>query len=102
MMKRMLISALMLCVLFASVVGTVEAQNKRTGTAAATELLIPVGARYLAMGGSPIASATGIEAVHYNPAGLGLLKNSAEGMFSSMSYIADINVSYGADRKSVV
>lgn len=96
MMKRMLISALMLCVLFASVVGTVEAQNKRTGTAAATELLIPVGARYLAMGGSPIASATGIEAVHYNPAGLGLLKNSAEGMFSSMSYIADINVSYGA------
>lgn len=96
MINRIMISALMLCVLFAGVVGTVDAQNKRTGTSAASELLIPVGARYMAMGGSTIANAVGIEAVHYNPAGLGLMRTSAEGMFSSMSYIADINVNYGA------
>jgi hypothetical protein len=96
MTKRMMVTALMLGVLFAGVVGTVEAQNKRTGTSAAPELLIPVGARYLAMGSSSIADAVGVEAIHFNPAGLGLLKTSAEGMFSSMSYIADINVSYGA------
>lgn len=96
MTKRMMISALVLGVLFAGVVGTADAQNKRTGTSAAPELLIPVGARYLAMGSSSLASATGVEAIHFNPAGLGQLKTAAEGMFSSMSYIADINVSYGA------
>lgn len=96
MTKKMLISALVFGVLFAGVVGTADAQNKRTGTSAAPELLIPVGARYLAMGSASLANATGVEAIHFNPAGLGLLKNSAEGMFSSMSYIADISVSYGA------
>ncbi|MDL1891362.1 PorV/PorQ family protein [Sphingobacteriales bacterium CHB3] len=96
MTKKMLISALVFGVLFAGVVGTADAQNKRTGTSAAPELLIPVGARYLAMGSSSLANSMGVEAVHYNPAGLGLLTRSAEGMFSSMSYIADINVTYGA------
>lgn len=96
MMKNLFIGALMLCVLSVGMVGTMDAQNKRTGTAAAPELLIPVGARYLAMGSSSIANTAGVEAIHYNPAGLGLMKPSAEGMFSSMSYIADITVSYGA------
>jgi hypothetical protein len=96
MMKRIFIGALMLSVLSVGMVGTMDAQNKRTGTAAAPELLIPVGARYLAMGSSSIANSIGVEAIHFNPAGLGLMKPSAEGMFSSMSYIADITVSYGA------
>lgn len=96
MMNKMLISALLLCVLSVGMVGTVDARNKRTGTAAAPELLIPVGARYLAMGSANVANAIGVEAIHFNPAGLGLMKPSAEGMFSSMSYIADITVSYGA------
>lgn len=87
---------LALCVAMAGVFGSVEAQNKRTGTAAATELLIPVGARDLAMGGSTIATSNGVEAMYWNPAGLGRLKSSAEGMFSTMNYIADIGVSYGA------
>lgn len=72
------------------------AQNKRVGTAAATQLLIPVGARGFAMGGSSVAVAHGVEAIHWNPAGLGRMDHSAEGLFSTMSYIADINVSYGA------
>lgn len=96
MKNRFFVIVLLLCVVATFVAGTAEAQNKRTGTAAASELLIPVGARGLAMGGSTISSASGVEAIHWNPAGLGTLKGSAEGMFSSMSYIADVNVSYGA------
>jgi hypothetical protein len=72
------------------------AQNKRIGTAAASELLIPIGGRDFAMGGSSMATSKGVEAIFWNPAGLGRMSNSAEGMFSSMSYIADIGVNYGA------
>lgn len=95
MKQRILFGALLLCVVLL-VTGTVIAQNQRTGTSAAPELLIPVGARDLALGGSSIAITQGVEAIHWNPAGLGRLTRSAEGMFSSMSYIADIKVSYGA------
>jgi len=70
--------------------------SKRSGTSAATQLLIPVGARDLAMGGASIANSEGVEAIHWNVAGLGRIQSSAEGMFSNMSYIADIGVNYGA------
>lgn len=70
--------------------------NKRIGTAAATELLIPVGGRGLAMGGAMVSTAVGVDALHWNPAGLARMAGSAEGMFSNMSYIADISVNYGA------
>ena len=72
------------------------AQSKRVGTGAATQLLIPVGARDMALGGSSIANAKGAEAMYWNPAGLGRMQNSAEGLFSTMSYIADIGISHGA------
>jgi hypothetical protein len=91
-----IVKILLLCVVILSLFVTAEAQNKRIGTSAAPELLIPVGARDLAMGGSTIANSYGTEAIYWNPAGLGHLSYSAEGMFSTMSYIADINVSYGA------
>ncbi len=71
-------------------------ENKRIGTAAATELLIPVGARDLAMGGASLATSAGIDALHWNPAGLGRIGSSAEGTFTTMSYIADIRLNYGA------
>lgn len=87
---------LALCVLLVSTFGTLDAQNKRTGTAAATELLIPIGAHDLAMGGSMMAISSGPEAIHWNPAGLSKLTHSAEGMVSTMSYIGDIDVSFGA------
>lgn len=95
MKHRIFFGALLLCVVVL-VAGTVTAQNQRTGTSAAPELLIPVGGRDLAMGGASIATTQGVEAIHWNPAGLSKISHSAEGMFSSMSYIADINVSYGA------
>ena len=75
--------------------GTAYADGRnRVGTAAAPELLIPVGARDIALGGASIASSTGIEALHWNPAGLARSESSASAMFSTMSYIADINVNY--------
>jgi len=96
MTKKLVMIALVVCVALGVIIDSAVAQNKRTGTAAATELLIPVGGRDLALGGSSIATSSGVEAIYWNPAGLGRLTHSAEGMFSSMSYIADINVTYGA------
>jgi opacity protein-like surface antigen len=68
---------------------------KRKGTAGAQEVLIPVGARGIATGGALFPSLSGVEAIYYNPAGLSVGDRS-EAMFSHMSYIADINVSYVA------
>jgi hypothetical protein len=67
----------------------------RAGTAGAQELLIPVGARDLALGGSSVASTNGVEAIYWNPAGLAKT-NGVETMFSHLSYFADIGVVYGA------
>ncbi|KUG26533.1 hypothetical protein ASZ90_003623 [hydrocarbon metagenome] len=67
----------------------------RKGTTGAEQLLIPVGARGIATGGSMLATLTGLESIYYNPAGLAR-HEGAEAMFSYMSYLADINVSYFA------
>jgi len=67
----------------------------RKGTTGAEELLIPVGARGIATGGSFLASLTGLESIYYNPAGLDMTPRT-EAMFSIMSYVADINISYFA------
>jgi hypothetical protein len=69
--------------------------NNRTGTAGAQELLIPVGARDLALGGSSVASTNGVDAIYWNPAGLATT-TGVEAMFSHLSYIADIGIVYGA------
>lgn len=72
------------------------ANQNRIGTAGAQELLIPVGARGVALGPSAMVFARGVEAMYYNPAGLGRMERSVEAMFSQMNYFADINVAYGA------
>ena len=61
--------------------------GKRNGTSGAEELLLPVSARGLAMGGAYLSGLTGIDAIFYNPAGLTVSDKSAEAMFSYMSYI---------------
>jgi hypothetical protein len=79
--------------------GTVDvhaAGQNRAGTAAATELLIPVGARDMAMGGASVATTSGLAALHWNPAGLSRGGSDAELMVSTMSYLADIRVNYVA------
>ena len=70
--------------------------QNRAGTAGAPELRIPVGARYLAMVGSPIASVTGLEALYWNPAGLDFSPTTANALFSYRSYIADMNMNFVA------
>jgi opacity protein-like surface antigen len=65
----------------------------RKGTTGADQLLIPVGARSIATGGAFLSNTTGVEAIYYNPAGLDV-SGKSEVMFSYMSYIADLNVTY--------
>jgi hypothetical protein len=74
-----------------------EAGNtNRTGTAGAQELLIPVGARGIALGGSNIAFASGADAIYWNPAGVSRTSFGTEAYFSHMTYFANIGVDYGA------
>ena len=85
-------------VLLAGLVATIAfaGNPKRVGTAGAQELVIPVGSRGMGLGGADIAGTSGTEALFWNPAGLARGTNGVEAMFSQMSYIADIGVSYGA------
>ncbi|HUX60501.1 MAG TPA: PorV/PorQ family protein [Ignavibacteriaceae bacterium] len=68
----------------------------RNGTGGATELVIPVGASGIALGGSNLSTASGLDALFWNPAGVANMTNSATAMFSHMDYIANIGVEYGA------
>ncbi|MCK9425278.1 MAG: PorV/PorQ family protein [Ignavibacteriaceae bacterium] len=70
--------------------------GNRTGTGGATQLLIPVGPRGIAMGESNIATSYGVESIFWNPAGAARMSSSTDVLFSHMSYIADIGVEYGA------
>jgi hypothetical protein len=69
------------------------AQERRAGTASGTQLLLPVGGQGFALSGAGIATTTGIDAMFWNPAGLAK-SDKVEAMFSSMQYIADVNVNY--------
>lgn len=96
-MRKYIIMTLLLILCGAAAAPEVYAAGgRRNGTGGATELLIPVGTRGIAMGNANIATSTGIEALHWNPAGLGRTDRSLEATFSYMSYIADIGVTYGA------
>lgn len=70
--------------------------GNRTGTGGASQLLVPVGPRGIAMGESNIATSYGVESLFWNPAGVAKMSNSTDVMFSHMNYIADIGVEYGA------
>lgn len=65
--------------------------DDRLGTAGALELLIPLGARGVAMGGSVMAQSNGSEAWFWNPASASSIEGS-EVSFSNRQYIADIGV----------
>ncbi len=71
--------------------------KKKYGTLAAPELLIPIGSSGTSLGGSNLATVSGIDAMYWNPAGLSEINSkSGEVMFSSMNYLADINMNYFA------
>lgn len=75
---------------------SIFAQGERIGTAGATEVLIPVGGRGVAMGGAMLTNSVGVDAIFWNPANISRSSNSFNVMASHMTYIADINVEYGA------
>jgi hypothetical protein len=70
--------------------------GNRKGTAGATELLIPVGARGISMGSATLTNSIGIESLFYNPANIARSTFSTNAYFSHMNYFADIGVEYGA------
>ena len=97
------ISTILLALVFASAAAFADGYD-RAGTAAAPELLIPVGARDMALGGASIATSSGLEALHWNPAGLSKSESNAGIMFSTMSYLANTRINYlatGANFKSL-
>jgi hypothetical protein len=84
---------LLMILLAISLTTAYAGSERRIGTAGAQELRIPIGARGTSMGGSIIADVSGVESIHWNPAGLALLEGT-EAMFNHQPYIADINVNF--------
>ena len=66
----------------------------RTGTAAGLQATVPVGARYLAMGGANISNVSGVDGIFWNPAGLSSMKGAANAVFSTMTIFNDVKVNY--------
>lgn len=84
----------MALVLLVSLTPGFAGDKARTGTAAGVQTLVPVGARYLAMGGANVADVSGVDGIYWNPAGLSSLNNSAAGVFSTMTIFNDVSVNY--------
>jgi hypothetical protein len=92
-MKKVFLIALAL--LMVASVTLLAGSGDRLGTAGAQELRIPVGSRGVSLGGSMVASASGVDALFWNPAGAADL-HGTEAMFSHLDYFADMNVEYVA------
>ncbi len=66
----------------------------RLGTAAGVQVLVPVGARDIAMNGSDIVFTEGVNSIYWNPAGLSSMSNAASGTFSTITIFNDVKVNY--------
>ncbi len=93
---KILIFSTLLLALFVFTANVQAGSGLRKGTAGATELLVPVGARGTALGGAFTSGISGVEAIYYNPAGVAASDVRTEVMFSHLNWIADINVEYAA------
>ena len=69
------------------------AQSSRMGSASSTQLLVVPSAKHLS-GGGAVASAQGMDAIFWNPAGLAASENNIDAIFSNRQYIADITNSF--------
>lgn len=85
-----------LLILSLSAIETFGGGQNRAGTSGAPELRIPLGARYLAMVGAPLASVSGLESIYWNPAGVDISQTDANAIFSYRQYIADMNMNFVA------
>lgn len=92
-MKKILLTVLFLCFTIS------YSQDARNGTSAASQLLVPQGGRHLS-GGGAVATASGLEASYWNPAGLVNSANEVNAIFSRRSFIGDIGINFfGASLK---
>lgn len=85
-MKTVLTSMLTLTVL-------IGGDESRIGTSGGNQVLVPVGARGIAMSGSDRVFSGGLESVYWNPAGLARTE-TASALASSMDLFNDVGVSY--------
>ncbi len=92
-MNKILLFSVVLALLSMSVV-VYAGDATRVGTAGGTQLQIPVGGRNIGMAGADLVFTKSLDAVYWNPAGLGDLPLRGAGLFSMENYIADINISY--------
>ena len=65
---------------------------RSSGTSGAAQLLIPVGAENIAVSNANVATVSGVEALFQNPAGIAKYDGTAQAIFGTMTYIADINI----------
>ena len=84
MRKHILISLIVIA--FSS---SIFAQSSRMGSASSTQLLVVPSAKYLS-GGGAVASASGMDAAFWNPAGLAMSESGIDAIFSNRQYIDDI------------
>lgn len=76
---------------------TLFAGNKaKSGTAGAQQLLMPVGAKMIALSGAGVSSVSGIEALAWNPAGVSGMSGNSEITIFKGNGIADVGLNYFA------
>ncbi len=92
--KYILILTILLSVVFTT--ETFAGNPAKRGTSGAQELLLSVGGRGTALSGASISLSTGLDAIHWNPAGLagGFTNSNVEALFSSTDYIEDVGINY--------
>ena len=88
-MKKHIIASIVIIVVSSLVLG----QNSRMGSASSTQLLVVPSAKHLS-GGGAAATATGMDAIFGNPAGLAMSENSVDAIFSNRQYFAEIDNSF--------
>lgn len=93
---RMNVFCVMLLTLTIGLVQSHAGSGSKQGTAGGDQLLIPVGGIGTALSGAVSSSVRGVEAIYWNPAGVAAMSNSAEALFSHMSYLAAMSVQYAA------
>ena len=95
-LSRNILNALVVIALLGmSVLDANAGDDKRRGTAGASQLLVPTTARSASLGASTtsgLAGMNGLEAILANPAGL-TANTGTSAIFSRMNYVADIGVS---------
>jgi len=79
-----------------SATALIAGNKDKIAGAGAQELMIPVGSRGIAVGGSFNAIVSGNEAMFWNPAGLAASPANAEATFCNLQWIADTQVNYFA------